>query len=236
VIGDRRVLAVISARGGSKGVPGKNLRPIGGRPLIAWTIEAAQRSRYVDRLIVSSDDAEILATARRWGCEAPFVRPAELAQDDTPGVLPVLHALSELPGYGYVVALQPTSPLRSPEDLDACLERCHGQEANACVTVTVAEKSPYWMMVPESGHRVKPLLGWDTSRRQDLPTVYVLNGAVYVARTEWLTESRTFLTDETLVYPMPRERSLDIDTELDLLLAEAVVSHRVPGGITPPAG
>lgn len=218
MIGGEKVLAVIAARGGSKGVPRKNLRPAGGRPLIAWTIEEGRKSRFIDRLIVSSEDQEIIEVARSWGCEAPFVRPVELAQDDTPGVDPVLHAIDALPGYELVVLLQATSPLRSAADIDGCLERCAEGRANACVSVTAAEESPYWMYTLGAGGRIQPLMDSKLAftRRQELPQAYLLNGAVYVARCEWLRARRTFVTDETLAFVMPRERSLDIDTELDL--------------------
>src|SRR5271157_3678171 len=142
MIQNQSVLALIPARGGSKGVPRKNLREIAGKPLIAWAIEAGRQSRYIDRLILSSEDPEIMAQARSWGCEVPFVRPAELARDDTPGMEPVLHALTALPEeYDYVVVLQPTSPLRLAEDIDGCLETCLRQEAPACVTVAEVDQS-----------------------------------------------------------------------------------------------
>lgn len=122
MIDGKTVLAIIPARGGSKGVPRKNIRDVAGKPLIAWTIEAANQSLLVDRVVVSTDDQEIADTAVRWGAEVPFLRPIELAQDSTPGILPVIHMLTEiLPHYDLVVLLQPTSPLRSVEDIDGAI-------------------------------------------------------------------------------------------------------------------
>lgn len=218
MIDGKSVLAIIPARGGSKGVPRKNIREAGGKPLIAWTIEEARKSKYIDRLILSSDDAEIIAVAKEWGCEAPFVRPAELALDETPGIAPVLHVLEMLPDYDVVVLLQTTSPLRNVTDIDGCLEQCASSGAPACVSVTEAEQSPYWMYTLGNGGAMKPLLAAQTdfARRQDLPPVYVLNGAVYVAQSNWLREHKTFVSEETRAFVMPQERSLDIDTELDL--------------------
>src|SRR5689334_1892292 len=192
-----RILAVIPARGGSKGVPRKNVRDVAGRPLIGWTIAAARGSRYIDRVIVSSDDTEIIEVARREGCEVPFVRPGQLARDETPGIDPVLHALKELPGYEYVVLLQPTSPLRTCTDIDGCIERCVASGADGCVSVSEPDKSPYWMYTLAPDAKLKPLLdrAGQTHRRQDLPRVYALNGAVYVARCETLLESRAFVGD-----------------------------------------
>ncbi len=222
------MLALVTARGGSKGLPRKNLQDLGGKPLIAWSIEAARASRYADRVVVSTEDAEIAAEARRHGAEVPFTRPAELATDEAPGMAPVLHALTVLPGFDWIVLLQPTSPLRTPADIDACLELCVRAEANACVSVVAATQSPYLMFRLSPDGAMDPLLGWERAadRRQDLPPAYALNGAVYVARSAWLVSSGSFVAPETLAYVMPPERSMDIDTADDLrrcanLLAKA---------------
>lgn len=222
MIGGKRVLGVIPARGGSKGVPRKNIRMVAGKPLIAWTIDEAKRSRTLDRLVLSSEDPEIIDLAKQWGCEVPFVRPAELARDETPGIEPVLHAIAALPEqYDYVVLLQPTSPLRTAADIDQCVERCVSRNAPACVSVTEPDKSPYWMYTLDDTGRMRPLLEGDAaSRRQDLPKVYALNGAVYAADCHWLLRTRSFLSEETEAYEMPKERSLDIDTESDLQYCE----------------
>lgn len=141
-----KILAIIPARGGSKGVPRKNIRELAGKPLIAWTIEEAKKSKYIDRLILSTEDDEIIEVAKQYGCEVPFKRPIELAQDDTPGIDPVLHAIEQCPGYDYVVLLQPTSPLRTVDDIDGCIEQLLSSDGtNFCVSVTEPEKSPYWM-------------------------------------------------------------------------------------------
>lgn len=226
-----KILAIIPARGGSKGVVRKNLRQVGGKPLIAWAIEAGRASRYIDRLILSSEDAEIIGAARQWGCEVPFVRPAELAQDDTPGIDPVLHAIGELPDYDLVTLLQPTSPLRTAADIDGCIELCMAEKAKSCVSVCEVEQHPAWMYKLDGQRRISPLLSGepDYPRRQDLPPVYVLNGAVYVAECEWLRRNRTFIADNTLGYVMPRERSLDIDGELNLKICEEVLRKTAQG-------
>jgi CMP-N,N'-diacetyllegionaminic acid synthase len=221
------ILAVIPARGGSKGVPHKNLREIAGKPLIAWAIEAGRQSQYIDRLILSSEDPEIIRIAQSWGCEAPFVRPAELARDETPGIEPVLHAVSALPErYDYIMLLQPTSPLRLAEDIDSCVETCLRHHAVACITVNEVDQHPLWMCRLDDSRHLVPLIDQKSlpDRRQDLPKVYILNGAVYVARTAWLQQHRTFLTAETVAHIMPRERSVDVDTELDLKICQLLLS------------
>ena len=229
MIDGKRVLAVIPARGGSKGVPGKNIRPLAGRPLIAWTIAAAGQAPELDRVIVSSEDADIIATAKAWGGEAPFVRPADLARDDTPGMAPVLHALDMLAPetYDYVVLLQPTSPLRAGADISAALQLCLESNAPACVSVSAPEHAPWWMFRLNADRHLQALFPKDAipARRQDMPEVYALNGAVYVAKVPWLQEHKSFLTPQTVAYVMPRERALDIDTELDFAIAEALAGR-----------
>jgi len=228
VIGKYRILAVIPARGGSRGVPGKNIRSLLGKPLIAWTIEAAQQSRYLDRIIVSSNDRAIIDVAQRYGCEAPFVRPGELSQDDTPGIDPILHALDQLPGYDYVLMLQPTSPLRTSEDIDACMELCIKSGASSSVSVVEPDKSPFWMYQMNVEGKLSPLIDKPlVTRRQDLPISYALNGALYFAKIDWLKKTRGFIDQNTVGYIMPRERSYDIDTLHDFELCEYLLRKPV---------
>lgn len=160
--------------------------------------------------------------------DVPFVRPLALAQDDTPEIDPVIHALKELPEYDYVVLLQPTSPLRIVEDIDCCIEKMLEMESPVCVSVTEPEKSPYWMYTLQDKGLMQPLIQQGTlvTRRQELPAVYALNGAVYVAQTEWLLAKKSFLTEQTTAYIMPKSRSYDIDTEEDFLLCEWMMTKR----------
>lgn len=219
MINGHTVLALITARGGSKGVPGKNILPIHGRPLIQWTIDAALSSRYIDRLILSSDDPNIIETARRGGCEVPFQRAAALAGDEIPSIDVVIDALAQVPSYDIVVLLQPTSPLRSAADIDAALELMETSGAPACVSVRPAEEHPYWTFHLSQDGSLAPYVDAPTGppiRRQDLPSAWCLNGAVYAARIEWFLRTRTFLAPQTVGYPMPAERSLDIDTPADV--------------------
>lgn len=225
MIKGKSVLAIIPARGGSKGVPRKNIRPLAGKPLIAWTIAAAQKSAYIDRLIMSSEDEEIIGVAKTWGCEAPFVRPAELARDETLGIEPVLHALDTLPGYDYVVLLQPTSPLRETADIDGCIARCAEGDAPACVSVSPPVQHPYWTYRIDGEGCLSPLFDNIPDRRQDLPAVYALNGAVYVARTADLRQTRDFLMPGAVAFVMPDARALDIDTPADLTIAECLLER-----------
>jgi len=211
------VLALINARGGSKGIPGKNIKVLCGKPLIGWTIDAAKKARCVDRVVVSTDDEKIASLAAQLGADVPFIRPPELAADETPSMAPVLHAIEQLPVYDWLLLLQPTSPLRTHTDIEAIWHLCQDQNAPSAVSVTEAGKHPYWMYQRDSAQRLQPFIKGrpDLTRRQDLPPAYALNGALYLARTDWLLERRDFIGPETLAYIMPPERSVDLDTPQD---------------------
>lgn len=216
-----RFLAVIPARGGSKGVPRKNIKLLAGKSLIAWTIEAAKSSKYITTTIVSTDDEEISTVAIEYGAEVPFIRPAYLAEDDTPGVAPILHALEQCPEYDYIVVLQPTSPLRTAEDIDGVIEKMLENDGDFCVSVAEASQSPYWMYTLKEHDLMQPLIDKPlVVRRQDLPKSYILNGAVYVAKVEELKKTESFITPNTIAYEMPEERSFDIDVERDFFVCE----------------
>lgn len=217
----KKILAIIPARGGSKGVPRKNIRHLLGKPLIQWSIESAKKSRYIDRVIVSSEDAEIIQIAREGGCEVPFIRPIELAEDETTGVDVIVHALNTLTEkYDYVVVLQPTSPLRTTEDIDAAIQQMIVQHADFCVSVTTPEKHPYWSFSLTPNNCLQAAFPEIPSRRQLLPEMVTLNGAIYIAKVTAFLTQKTFLTVATQAYQMPKERSFDIDTELDFRLCE----------------
>lgn len=222
--GRGRVLAVITARGGSKGIPGKNLIPFRGRSLISWTIEAAQQAQLIDRLILSSDDPAIIAEAERLGCEAPFVRDAALSGDEARSIDVVLDALDRVPDFDVVVLLQPTSPLRTAADIDAVIGML--DRGDSCVSVSEAAAHPWLVYEPDAEGRMRPYVDppvGASMRRQDLPTALTVNGAVYAARVDWLRRNQTFIRPgETLAWVMPAGRSADIDTVEDLAAAEAV--------------
>lgn len=228
MISGRSVLAIIPARGGSKGIKRKNLVEVGGVPLLARTVWQAHESRYIDRTILSSDDAEIRKVGAGYGCEVPFVRPDHLASDTASSMDVVRHAISELKKpFDYLALLQVTSPLRLSSDIDRCIELCVETSAPCCVSVTKADKSPYYMYNLDENSVLTPIVtGGPTlaHRRQDQPLAYVPNGAVYVAEVEWLLNQDHFLSSETVGYEMPIERSLDIDTEVDLAYLKLILA------------
>jgi CMP-N-acetylneuraminic acid synthetase len=239
------VLAIVPARGGSRGIPGKNLARAGSRSLLGWAVAAAAESRHRPRVVVSTDSEEIAAAALQEGAEVPFLRPAELARDDTPGTAPVLHALRWLEQHeGYrprwVVLLQPTSPLRTAADVDAALELAEARGADSVVSVTPAPVHPFWIKRLDEEGMLRDFapVPEGITRRQDLPAAYALNGAVYVARRDVLLAEETFHTGRTLGYVMPPERSLDIDTPWELHVAGLVLSaaERDPAATTGTGG
>lgn len=225
MIKNKSILAIIPARGGSKGVIKKNIKDLFDKPLIVHTIEAANKSKYIDRTIISSDDNEIINVAKKYGADAPFIRPKNLAEDDTAGIDVILHAINKCPQYDIVIMLQPTSPLRTEFDIDLCIEYFSNNSSKACVSISEAESNPYWMYSLDQNSKIHPILEQKKEfyQRQKLPKVYQLNGAIYIAEKKWLQKNKSFITDETLGYIMPIERSVDIDTELDFKIVELIM-------------
>lgn len=227
MINGKTILALIPARGGSKGIPLKNIKMLAGKPLIAWTIGEAKKSKYIDRLILSSEDEQIINVAKEWGCEVPFIRPKELAQDDTPGIEPVIHSIKTLKEvYDYICLLQPTSPLRKVQDIDGCIELCVNNQASSCVSITSVQKHPYYFYSLNEKNIIKPLIkGKSGLRRQDLSSLYYVNGAVYFNNIKRMVKSKKFITNDTLGYVMNINRSIDIDEDWDFILAEALLAN-----------
>jgi CMP-N,N'-diacetyllegionaminic acid synthase len=227
-------LGLIPARGGSRGVPRKNLRVLGGKPLVAWAIEIAKAASRVDRVVVSTDDEEIADVCTRHGAEVPFLRPAELARDETPDRPVYDHAvewLAERADYrpDVVVWLRPTAPLRKPRDVDAALDLLLDTGCDCVRSVCAAEHHPLWMRTLQ-GDRLRPLLetGDETTfhQRQLLPPVYRLNGAVDVVRSSSVAHTDGLFGGDVRGYVMPAERSVDLDSELDFAFAELLVERR----------
>ncbi len=227
-----RTLGVVPARGGSKGVPRKNLRPLCGKPLIAWTIEAALSSR-LDRVVVSSDDDEIIDVANRYGELAPFSRPAELATDDARTLPVVQHALRFVEAAGdrfdVIVLLQPTTPMRRAADIDAGLEKMSRGDCDSVVTVVdVGAHHPFRMKRVVDGDLLINYVdqGFEDMRpRQELPPVYIREGSLYIATRELVMERGTLVGDRARALIVDPERTVNIDTEADFLRAESLMTE-----------
>jgi len=233
MLAKKKILAVIPARGGSKRLPGKNIKRLGDKPLIAWSIEAAKRSRYLEDVIVSTDSVEIALRAEQYGANIPFIRPPELARDHTSSVDVVLHALKTLQQrgehYDYVLLLQPTSPFRTAHHIDESIEMLFEKKADAIVSVCESEHNPIWSNPLPENLSLEGFLPerYINARTQDLPTYYRLNGALYLCNTaEVIRQQRLLLNKNIYAYIMKREDSVDIDTKLDFLLAETILQHK----------
>jgi len=225
------IVATICARGGSKGVPRKNIRPLCGKPLIVHTIETARKCPLINRIIVSTDDREIAEIARKAGAEVPFMRSRELAQDDTAKLPVIKHAIQFLESQGYspdiVVDLDPTSPLRTEKDIEACIRMVMAGEADNVFSVTRASKSPYFNMVEIIDGRVRLVKPLDrpAKRRQDAPEVYDMNASIYVWKRDALMNNETIYLENTRIYLMPKW-AIDIDDETDFEFVEYMLSRR----------
>lgn len=226
------ILAVIPARGGSKGVPRKNIRPLAGLPLIAYTIRAALACPLITDVVVSTDDIEIQHIALEYGAQAPFLRPQELATDTALAIPVVQHAVAEMETrlrkvYDYVAMLQPTTPLRTSGDLTEALKRLIESEKDGIISVVDVGNLHPMKMKKFMGDRLvdyeKPPV--ENPPRQVMPPVYMVNGAIYATRRDVLMKRGTFQGKYCLGYVMPMERSINIDNEIDFFLAEHLAKH-----------
>jgi len=224
-------LAIIPARGGSKRIPRKNLHLLGGKPLIAWTIETALASQMLDRVIVTTDDREIASVADRLGAEIPFMQPPDLAQDHIADFAVCSYAVQWLLNNetyypDFIVWLRPTSPLRRIDDIDGAILKLIETDADCVRSVTLVEQHPYWMKRLADDRLLPFLRGKDEKtyyQRQLLPTLYYLNGAVDVTKTSNVLKKGFIFGGDMRAYVMPPERSVDLDSEMDFELAEIIM-------------
>lgn len=226
-----KILAIIPARGGSKRLPRKNILDLGGKPLIAWTIEAALKSSFITDVIVSTDDLEIAAVSEKYGAEVPFLRPLDLSNDTASSIDVVKHSISymkEFKGkeYDFILLLQPTSPLRSINDIDYAVEEMIEKKADSIISMCECEHPPVWSnTLPDD----LSIVNFDRKeylnvRSQDIPIYYRYNGAIYISRVKRLIdESSFYFNTNSFAYIMPQERSIDIDSQLDFKIAELLI-------------
>ncbi len=221
-----KVLGVVPARAGSRRLPGKNTKPIAGKPLIAWTIEAGLSSTCIDRMMLSSDDDACIDVAHRLGCEVPFKRPRHLADDNASSLDVVLHLLdktsAEDEGFEWLALLQPTSPLRTAADIDAAARLCLETGAESCVGVCGLPKPTSFF-----GSIVEGRLSMPSAVESTEAIPCLVNGAIYITRIDALRKHRSFTSGETVAYLMPYDRSIDIDEPYEFLMAEALLRARL---------
>lgn len=224
------MLAIIPARGGSKGLPGKNIRLLNGKPLIAYTVEAALRAKHIDRVIISTDDEEIASVAVQYGAELPFMRPAELASDTAMAIDNYIYTIGRLeiesgtPIDAFVV-LQPTSPLRTAEDIDGAIELFDQKGADSVISYCQEAHPVIWHKYLDAKGRFVDIFESNIKNRQDNRVSYYPNGAVYVFKSSVIRE-RKYYTNKSFAYIMPRTRSVDIDFIEDFEYAEFLLRRR----------
>jgi CMP-N,N'-diacetyllegionaminic acid synthase len=233
MIDGKRVLAIVPARKGSKGLPLKNVRPLAGKPLLAWPIAAARASAHVDRVIISTDDQGFADLAVEHGADAPFLRPAELASDTAPSIGFILHAVETLAEagdvYDYVVLLEPTSPLTEGSDVDAALEQLVAGDADAIVGVSKLEAThPAFAVRKADDGGITPYAAasfGEMPRRQDIEPLFVLDGTLYASTVEALKRERGFCHARTLGYETARHKAHEVDDLVDFICIEAIASN-----------
>jgi CMP-N,N'-diacetyllegionaminic acid synthase len=224
-----KVLGLIPARGGSKGLHRKNTKMLCGQPLIAWTIEAALSSDCITDVVVSTDNDEIATISKDHGALVPFIRPAYLANDNALRNEVVAHALYELKGYDFVILLQPTSPMRKSKHIDEAFSLMVKGKSESCASVVEQHPSPYWMYSLGENNKMVPMLGFTENRpRQKLNKYYCLNGAVFISSVTNFFQAQLvdpFVNDSTCAYVMEPKDSIDIDTAIDFKLAEVLLKN-----------
>ena len=226
-----RVLGIINARGGSKGIPRKNVKTLSGRPLIEYTVKAGLGAKCIDRLIVSTEDDEIAMLSRELGADVPFMRPLELAGDDVRQIDAVLYAIkyledNEQERFDYIALLQPTSPLRISYDIDSAFELLCQENADSVISFTTVDNYHPLHMYYMNGVAPLPVINEEriNKQRQNLPEVFIVNGAIRIAKHDVVVNDKTFFSSSTVSYVMPRERSINLDEPFDWELAEFLMA------------
>jgi CMP-N,N'-diacetyllegionaminic acid synthase len=230
---EKRILSLIPARGGSKRLAHKNTLPLQGKPLIGWTIEAAKKSKYIDEIVVSTDDNEIAKIATKFGASVPFMRPAQLATDTASSYSVVIHCLNYFKqknvNFDKVLLLQPTSPLRTEEHIDEAIASYFQKDASALVSVCECDHSPLWSNVLPASKSLANFMRPETVglRGQDLPKYYRLNGAIYMFDVnEYIKTEGNFYGPNAFGYEMNNQASIDIDTKTDFQLATLILQEQ----------
>ena len=221
-------IALIPARGGSKGIHRKNIKLFNSKPLIYWSIQAALNSDYIDRVIVSTEDEEIAEIAESFSAEVPFLRPKELAKDESPGIDPVIHVLEMLPEVQDLILLQPTSPLRQTKHINEIFQLREKFQSDSVVSISLAKKHLDLFFHYNSNHIISPLSGdFKALPRQKYPDLYTINGALYLSSRKSIFSNRSLFSPSTLGYIMPQKYSIDIDTELDWDIAQFLMKKEL---------
>lgn len=232
MINDKKILAIIPARAGSKGIKDKNIIDLNGKPLISYSIEAALGSKYIDKVVVTTDGESIANVAREYGADVPFLRPSYLAADTSKTIDAVMHCIEEVnkddEKYDYMVLLQPTQPLRQSWHIDEAMELILERNEDTLVSVSKVKDHPILMRtIDKNGYAKNLLQECSTKRRQEFANYYKVNGAIYINKINENLSTKTSLNDNKLVYEMDSKYDVDIDELLDLHIAELVIKKKL---------
>lgn len=230
---DKTFLAIIPARGGSKGLPGKNVKELHQKPLIAWSIEAGLKSKYIDEVIVSTDYQDIADISKKYGANVPFLRPIDLASDTATSFEVIEHTINYYKKlnreFDYIVLLEPTSPLREISDIDSAIEMLYKSTADSIVGICKTEdQNPAFLITKDNENLIH---GYKDSsmkvlRRQDIEDVYFFEGTIYISKLNVFVDKKTFYHDNTIGYEVPKYKSLEIDDIDDFIMVEAIMKHK----------
>jgi len=234
MLNNKTFLAIIPARGGSKGLPGKNIKNLCGKPLIAWSIETGLNSKYIDEVMVTTDSQEIADVAQKYGANVPFLRPKELATDTATTFDAIKHTIDFYKEklkkeFDYIVLLEPTSPLREVSDIDNAVEQLLNSDADAIVGICKTEdQNPAFLVLKDNNNYIS---GYENRsmkviRRQDISDVYFFERTIYISKTDVLLDKQTFYHDKTIGYEVPKYKSLEVDDMDDFIMVEAMMKHK----------
>jgi CMP-N,N'-diacetyllegionaminic acid synthase len=235
MINEKSILAIVPARSGSKGLPGKNIKQLCGKPLISWSIQAGLASKYIDELIVSTDSKDIAKIAINCGASVPFIRPSEFASDEATSIDVVRHALdffsdNQAKSFDYIVLLEPTSPQREAKDIDICIKQLvDNPEGTSLVGVCkTSSQNPAFLIKKNINNFI---VGYENSdmrvlRRQDIDDVYFFNGSIYISETKTLLKNNSFYHHKTLGFEFPKWKSIEIDDLDDFIMVQALMTHK----------
>ena len=228
MINNKKIIAIIPARGGSKGIKRKNLHNIAGFPLIYWTINEIKKVNYIDKVVLTSDDHEIINYCKSLNCDIPFRRSNQLSTDDAKTSDVILDVLKRLPGYDYFILLQPTSPLRTASDIVNSIDKMISSNSKSCISVYKIKLKTNWLLKLNNHNYLKPMFNekYFDSRRQDIDDSYLPNGAIYISEIKNFIKNKNFFSNKTFAYVMPEEMSIDIDNMHQMRRCEKILEDR----------
>ena len=226
---NKKIIAIIPARGGSKGIKRKNLYNICGHPLIYWTLKETMKVKFIEKIILTSDDDEILEYCKNQKCCTSLKRSKKLSEDDSKTSDVVIDVLKKFPGYDYFILLQPTSPLRTALDINKAFKKMVEEKSKSCISIYKTNFKVNWLLRLNNYKKLKPLISKDdfSKRRQDIDDTFLPNGAIYISEVKSFLKTKTFFSSNTSAYVMPQKFSIDIDDMSQMKKCEKILFQRI---------